>query len=263
MVLVDGAVTIDHALCSTCTQCIAICPRQALSWDGAAPVPFDRSRLPSPEQLDELFRQRRTIRLFTDERIDRALLDQIVATGTYAPTNNYGLRAIVVDDQEMMVALEQIILRFISRIYRLFMKPRLVFAIIRRITPVMDPKDKVKIEEAMARGTSLRSDPAAFVFIVGDRRVALSEASAQYALYNMMLTAQARGLGTCLRGTGQIMLDRLKPARQLLGLEKHEHILGELLLGYPAIKFRNKVAGKRIPIQFLDRRETDGSPVSG
>ena len=57
MTLVDTKVVVDHAVCSSCTQCIAICPEQALSWDGAAPLAFDPSALPSPRQMDELFRR--------------------------------------------------------------------------------------------------------------------------------------------------------------------------------------------------------------
>ncbi len=89
--------------------------------------------------------------------------------------------------------------------------------------------------------------------MVGDRRIALSEASAQYALYNMILYAQVRGIGSRLKGSGQIVLDRNKSARELLALQRHEHILGTLELGYPAVRFRNKVEGKTLPIRWNTR----------
>jgi Fe-S-cluster-containing hydrogenase component 2 len=252
--LVDGTASVDHGLCSTCTQCIAVCPQQALSWNHASPIAFDESRLPSPEQLDELFRQRRTIRFFKEEKMDRTLLEEIVRYGILAPTNNYALRAIVVDDEEIMEELEQMVLRTVKRIYSVVFKPKIVFSLVRMITPSLDPKDKVKMEEALERGRTLPGNPAAAVFIVGDRRVALSEPSAQYALYNMILYAQARGIGSQLRGTGQIFLDKMRPARKRLGLAKHEHILGELLIGYPAVEFRNKVEGKRMSIEWVGER---------
>jgi nitroreductase len=88
------------------------------------------------------------------------------------------------------------------------------------------------------------------VCIVGDKRVPLSEVSAQYALYNMILYAQAKGIGSRLKGIGQIIFDRNKSAKECLGLQKHEHILGMLELGYPAVKFRNKVKGKTLPIRW-------------
>jgi NAD-dependent dihydropyrimidine dehydrogenase PreA subunit/nitroreductase len=250
MALIDDTVRINHEICSTCTQCIATCPEQALSWDHVPPIACDEARLPSPEQLDELFKERRTIRFFRRDKIDRTLLEEIVGYGIYAPTNNYALRAIVVDDEEIIVELEQLILRFITRMYNLVYKPKIVFNLVRRITPALDPKDKVKIEEAIERGRTLGSIPAAVVFIVGDRRIALSEASAQYALYNMILYAQAKGIGSCLRGTGQLLLDRFGAARRRLGLRKHEHILGTLMLGYPAVRFANKVEGKTLSVQW-------------
>jgi nitroreductase/NAD-dependent dihydropyrimidine dehydrogenase PreA subunit len=250
----DGVAQIDQRLCSTCTQCIAICPQQALSWDHVPPVAYENGRLPSAEQLEELFKQRRTIRHFEPDKIDRALIEEIVGYGIYAPTNNYQLRAILVDDAATMKALDGIIVQFVARIYNLLYRSEIVFNLVRAITPAMDPKDKVKMEDDLERGRTFDTLPAATVFIAGDRRIGLSEASAQYALYNMILYAQAKGIGSRLKGTGPIMLDRGRAARKLLGLRKKEHILGTLELGYPAVRFRNKVEGKTMSIQWNGRK---------
>jgi nitroreductase/NAD-dependent dihydropyrimidine dehydrogenase PreA subunit len=251
MALVYDTVRINYELCSTCTQCIAICPEQALSWDHVPPVAYDETRLPSPEQLDELFKERRTIRFFKKDRVDRAVLEEIVKYGIYAPTKNYDLRAIVVDDEEIIGKLDRILLKYVSRTYNVVFKPKIVFNLIRRMTPALQRKDKVKMESALERGHAFHRPPA-IVFIVGDKRIALSEASTQYALYNMILYAQAKGIGSCLWGAAEIFLDRSRAVRERLGLQKHEHILGALGLGYPAVKFRNKVAGKALSIQWND-----------
>lgn len=242
-------VDIDYGLCSTCTQCIASCPQQALCWDHVLPVAYDRARLPSAEQLDELFKERRTIRFFREQRIDRWLLQEIVGYGAYAPTNNYSLRAVIVDDEALMEELEHIILQFVRRIYNVFFRSKILFHLIRMITPAMDAKDKVKMESHLGRGDDFDL-PAAIVFIVGDKRIALSTVSAQYALYNMILYAQAKGVGTRLKGTGQIFLDRSGAARRCLGLRRQEHILGTIELGYPAVRFANKVEGKTLNVQW-------------
>ena len=49
MSLVEGVLMIARDICSTCTQCIAVCPRQALSWQGTAPAVYEPARLPRPE----------------------------------------------------------------------------------------------------------------------------------------------------------------------------------------------------------------------
>ena len=114
------------------------------------------------------------------------------------------------------------------------------------------------MENNLERGYVL-PDPAAVVFIVGDRRIALSVESAQYALYNMILYAQVKGIGTYLWGGGKVMLDNNRTVRKFLGLKKYEHILGAVLMGYPDVKFRNKVEGKTLPVKWvLHRSLTSG-----
>lgn len=249
----DSVAQVDHALCSTCTQCVAICPQRALSWDQVQPVPYDAGRLPSAEQLEELFKQRRTIRRFKETKIEPALVEEIVGLSICAPTNNYDLRAIVVDDPAILEALDAILMRYVSWAYNLLYRPRLVFHLIRAITPAIDPKTKAKIEHGLKTGRAFDSLPAALVFVVGDRRIILSEASAQYALYNMILFAQAKGIGSRINGGIPLTLDRSKRARQCLGLQKQEHILAALELGYPAVRFRNKVEGKSLHITWNGR----------
>jgi nitroreductase/NAD-dependent dihydropyrimidine dehydrogenase PreA subunit len=249
MALVEGTARVEHVYCSTCTQCIAICPQRAVSWNGVPPEPHNRDRLPTPEQIDELLKQRRSVRRFKERKVERPLLEEIIGYGIYAPTNNYHLRAIVVDDKEMIEALDQIIVRFSARILGLFYKPRLLFALLSRLWPSPDYLlNKPKLEEVTERGYTFDHNVSAMVFIVGDKKTPLSEASAQYCLYNMVLYAQTRGVGSCLWGPGQIFLTRTGEARRRLGLERHERIYGTVLLGYPAVKFANKVQGKALPI---------------
>jgi len=244
------SVQVDHALCSTCTQCIAICPRQALSWDRAPAVPYDWDRLPAAEQLDELFKQRRTIRRFDGRKIDRTLIAEIVGYGIYAPTNHYALRAIVVDDPAIMEALDGIVMRFVARVYDLLYRRRAVFNLVRTITPAINAKAKVKMEHGLAQGRTFDTLPAALVLVAGDRRVLLAVESAQYALYTMILYAQAKGIGSRINGGIPLVLDRSRAARERLGLGKREHILATVELGHPSVQFRNKVEGKKMSIEW-------------
>jgi nitroreductase/Pyruvate/2-oxoacid:ferredoxin oxidoreductase delta subunit len=245
---------IDHTFCSTCTQCVAICPQQALSWDHVPAVAYEPSRLPSAEQLEELFKQRRTVRRFKEGRIERALVEEIVGYGIYAPTNNYDLRAVVVDDPAILEVLDAVIMRYVSWVYNLLYRPAPVFNLVRAITPAIGPKTKVKMEHGLQVGRTFDSPPGALVFVIGDRRIILSEASAQYALYNMILYAQAKGIGSRINGGIPLTLDRSRRARSYLGLRKQEHILAALELGYPAVRFRNKVAGKAMSITWNGRK---------
>jgi nitroreductase/NAD-dependent dihydropyrimidine dehydrogenase PreA subunit len=247
----DGGPMIASEFCSTCTQCIAICPTQALAWNHTQPEAYERQRLPLPEQLDELFKERRSIRRFKNQKIDRSLLEEIVGYGTYAPTENFHLRAVIVDDEAILGELEKILMRLTRRIFRWVFGLPLLF----KGAQVMGMahtylRSKSKVEFVVRRGHYFHELPAAFVLIVGKRKIPLSEASAQYALANMMYYAQAKGIGSYLCGNGQLFLDKNRVFRKRLGLGRGENVLGALFLGYPAIKFSNKVTGKRLPIQW-------------
>ena len=126
LTLVDGDIQIDQVLCDGCAQCVAICPRRVLSWDGVPPAAFDRSLLPSSEQLLELFKERRSIRAFKKTRIERALLEEIATCGAYAPTHNHVFKVIIVDDPDLIAQLSASILSINNRIYRLFYQNWLV-----------------------------------------------------------------------------------------------------------------------------------------
>jgi nitroreductase len=250
MTLTDGALSIDRKYCSTCSQCVAICPVQALSWDGVPAIPFDEARLPSSEQLDELFKQRRSARAYQEKKIARSLLEEIVTYGIYAPTHNYGFRAIVVDDEEVILALDRILMRFISLIYGVAYRPKIVEVLARMLGLSEEYLlSKPKLSNALERGAAFRH-PAAIIFVVGDKHVVLSVDSAQYALANMTFYAQVNGIGSCLWGNGPIFMDKSRAARRLLGLKKRERIFGSLFLGYPAVRFKNKVEGRTFPIQW-------------
>jgi nitroreductase/NAD-dependent dihydropyrimidine dehydrogenase PreA subunit len=248
--LIDDTASIDYEFCSTCTQCVAICPEQALSWDGVPPAAFDEARLPSPGQLDELFKQRRSIRSYKKDKIDRALLEEMVNYGIYAPTHNYGFRAVVVDDEEIIEALDRILVRFVSMVYNVAYRPKIVGVLARLIGMSEEYLlNKPKIESSLERGFSFHH-PAAIVFIVGDKRIPLSVDSAQYALANVTFYAQVKGIASCLWGNGPIFMDRSRAARRILGLHRHDRIFGALFLGYPKVRFKNRVEGRRMPIQW-------------
>jgi len=76
LLLEEDSLTIDYEICSTCTQCVAVCPTRAISWDHHPPIKFDCSLYPTPEQVGELFRERPTNRDYTRKAVDRDLLEE-------------------------------------------------------------------------------------------------------------------------------------------------------------------------------------------
>ena len=250
MTLVDDEVQIDYQVCSTCTQCIAVCPQQALSWDGVPPLPFDPDRLPAPEQMDELFKQRRSIRRYKEEKVDRKLLEDIVRYGAYAPSHSHRLRVIIVDDVEAIDLLDRVLLRYIRRIYNAFFRYGVMSTLAGLIGYSREHAlAKPKLVTALDRGQAFRHPPA-ILFIVGSKRYALQEASAYCLLANVTYVAQTKGVGSCLWANGPMVIDKSRQARLRLGIERGERIYGAVLLGYPAVRFRNKVEGRTLDVSW-------------
>lgn len=247
--LTDRKITIDSSLCSTCTQCIAVCPSQALTWNGTVPTKIDCDLLPKPDQIKEFLKERRSVRRFEPKPVDRELLRDIALMSKYAPTNNYGINVIIVDDADLIARLEAECIGFIGKTYRILYKHGLIFNTMRKLTPAVNRLDKIKTERVLKRGNIFQEAPALMV-LVADPRIYHTELSCQYVLYNMALYAQSLGLGSCISGAGKMILSRNKPVKKLLNIPVHQQIVGILFLGYPAVRFQNKVEGIGPEIQW-------------
>lgn len=252
MQIEDNILTINHTFCSLCTQCIAVCPQQVLSWDGVEPEPFNKANFPTSVVIEELLKERRTNRFFKDKNVDPKLLEEVVSYAVYAPTHNFNLRAVIVDDRKLIELMDKRIFRVASRIYKWFFKPRFFYKVVKWLAPGSEHeylKAKPKLEASMARGKNFKSVIPAIVFIVAEKGAALTVESAQYALYNIDLYARTRGLG-CRNLVGNQMFLNTRKFRKSIRLKKNERIYGTMAIGYPSIKFRNKVNGKKISIQW-------------
>ena len=250
----DNVLKINYDYCSTCTQCIAVCPKEALSWENIQPGRYNREMTPDSQQIDELLKERRTIRDFKEKKIDRNLLEEIVNYAVYAPTHSFDMRAIIIDREEAIQEIDRMIYSSSLKIYKYLYKPRIAYPFIRSIAPGRKHeylKAKPKLEAARKRGRNFKTIPPAIIMIVADRRVPLSLESAQYALYSINLYAHTKDLGCRNMVGNQMFLNRNRSIRKLIGLKKYERIYGTMAIGYPAIKFRSKVEGKQFKMQWI------------
>jgi ferredoxin len=248
----DNILKVDYKFCSTCTQCIAICPQQALTWDNVQPTAFNKEVLPTDKQVDELLKERRTIRDFSDRKIDKILLEEIINYGVYAPAHSFDFRAIIVDDDKIKDLIDKILMQVTFRIYNLI-RSVILQKIAKLISPVLEAeylKAKSKLSVVVERNTVFPTFPSAFILIIADKRVPFSLESAQYALYNMNLYSQTKGLGCRNLVGNQRILNKNKSFRKRLGLKKNERICGMIGIGYTKFKFKNKVQGKKMNIQW-------------
>jgi NAD-dependent dihydropyrimidine dehydrogenase PreA subunit/nitroreductase len=256
----SNKISIDYKSCSTCAQCIAACPQRALAWDGSLATLFDAKLMPTLPQMDELLKERRTVRHFTHKRVSRDVLEKVAAYGAYAPTHSHNFRMLIIDDSAIIGLMDKVLMKYSSRLYGLLFKPKAIYSLMRLVAPSMEEeyfRGKTKLEAVISRGSVLRSRPAAFVAVVGGKRTPLNLESAQYLIYNLTLIAQTMGLGCRNLVGNQAILSRNRAFRRAVSLKRADRIFGLVGIGYPSVKYRNKVEGRMLPIQWNDGTQSD------
>lgn len=96
--------------------------------------------------------------------------------------------------------------------------------------------------------------PPVLIFIIGREKAHLSMESAQYTMYTIDLCARTKGLGCRNLVGNQMFINKNKRIRCRLNPAKNEKIFATMGLTDPSIKFRNKVLGKRISVQWNDQQ---------
>ena len=219
MFLKDGKIQIDRTYCSTCTQCIAICPHSALRWKNTASKKFNTERFPSSEQMDELFKQRRTIRYFKEDKPDRRLLEEIINYGAYAPTHSHNFRIVVVDDPGQLDQIDRTVYSFNRKIYKYLYKPKLMHLLV-KITGSSQQEEYLRARPKLEKSLKLKKGyyclPPVILFIVGLKKIPLALESAQYILYNIDLYARSKGLGCRNLVGNQMFFNGTKTIRKII-----------------------------------------------
>ena len=153
-------------------------------------MPFDDKQLPSAEHLAELLAKRRTIREFKNQKLDRALLEEIVDFGVYAPTHNFELRTIIVDDERLIEAMDAAVFRFSRRIYHWIYRNPLMGWLARLSGLAMRKefvKAKPKLKHSLELGRAYKSRPPVVILIVGDEGTTLTRKRPICSLYDKSL----------------------------------------------------------------------------
>ncbi len=233
--------------CITCGHCMDVCTGDAIIHSEFPAEMVHEVRtdlLPTPEQLMELIRGRRSNRALTDKPVPEDALQDILAAARYAPTAENSRRVVVtvIRDAEKLQALEDSVMRFFLFLKRLLMNP-----VVKPLTKLFLPdlyKEAPELERFEKRwrtgerpcscnGTTLLafSAPASYDFAKDDCNLAYQNAS---------LMAEAHGVSQIYMGFIQVALQFMghSKARRLLGLPKGHKSCALMALGMPAFRYK-------------------------
>lgn len=223
-------------LCQNCGHCVAICPHGALSLRTMRPencLPIKRELTLSPEQAEQFFRRRRSIRTYKDKPVDRETIARLIDMARYAPSshNLQPVHWLVISDASEIKRLSGLVVDFMR-------------IMIVDHPEVAGPMHYGRAVESWEKGLDriLRDAPN---LIVAHAPQALSSAQPAciIALTYLELAATSLGLGACWAGYFNAAATSYAPLMDALALPKGYQSFGAMMVGFP------KYVYQRIPLR--------------
>jgi len=235
--------------CIGCGHCGAICPSEAILYHGILPEKNPRggdAPAASPEVLDLLIRERRSVRNYTADPVPEQILDKILDAGKYAPTgtNSQNVHYVVLTSPDQIKQLRKMTLRFGDQIFSrvqswfgsLFLS---LIAGKKTVEYLNDSLPKVMVAlEAMKRGEDRLFFHAPVVMIAhAESWDTCSSFNCSVALYNCSLMAHTLGLGCCFNGFLVSAVNHDRKIKRWLNIPADHRCYSAMSLGYPKMKY--------------------------
>ena len=266
-VLVEGAETMrvtDPALCNLCGHCKAVCPEDAprlpsLNAEEFSPAP-NADNLPKPDQLVALFRSRRSTRIYQRRAVEREKLERVLQAGRFAPSggNRQPLRYVVLQSQERIATVREIAISALGkragRIQEEMERKREGGEVLSMTDQALQTYAGIWLSmlDLLKQGIDrLFYHAPAVVICHGSPATATLEVDAGLAAMQMVLMAEAIGLGTCFCHFLVFAIEESPELRQALQIPEDNKVVVSFMTGYPDVSFTQLVARNPLEVNWL------------
>ncbi len=243
----SGAADINNTLCMQCSHCGTICPVGAVKVDGEPFEAYAESRITDDELIsaaENLILGKRSIRSYRQEKLLPEDLQAVIKAGYMSPTasNTCQVSALVLSGA-YLAAVQKAMIDLMYRVVKTANNP--AGRLILKLIGLKRYAVKSKLNSYYSRLSSAvkgESDPLFFsapcavilTFPKGSERFGRTDCA--LAGQNMMLTAQARGIGSCMIGFAEVVLKN-KKIRRLTGIPDDRSVGLVFTLGYTDRKY--------------------------
>ncbi|MCX5909366.1 MAG: nitroreductase family protein [Deltaproteobacteria bacterium] len=249
--------------CIECGHCEAVCPTGAVVCEAAS-----LERAPgqgpgpavSPETMELLLRERRSVRNYTPDPVPQGVLEKILEAGRYAPTgsNSQNVHYLVLTSPGPISQLGKMTLAFYEK---MFSRVRggvsgFIFALIagrKTVEYLRSTLPKVEYAyERMKKGKDILFYHAPVVMLAhAESWDSSSSFNCSVALYHCSLMAHTLGLGCCFNGFLVNAVNHDRIIKRWLGIPADHKCYSAMTLGYPKVKYLRLV--HRDPLQVTWR----------
>lgn len=218
--------------CMKCQHCLAVCPTGALSILGIEPEECISAELSaSPEAMDALIRNRRTVRQFKKKDVDSDKLEKLFRTASNAPTgkNSRTVQLYVIDNNKDMDAFRE---KVISHLEKLDAEGKLA-----------DGWEFFStVAKAYRKGSDIlfRGAPHLVVATLPEDGPC-PDADGIITLSYMELMASSMGLGALWLGFLAYIFKLAPELKELLNIPEGHKVAYPMLIGEPSVKYHRGV----------------------
>jgi nitroreductase/NAD-dependent dihydropyrimidine dehydrogenase PreA subunit len=276
LIIKGGKAVIQGAESLNCDHCAAACPVDAIR---VAAVDSTLSRFQTftadarwlahgrfdTAALVNLMGSRRSCRNFTDQSVDRTLLEDLVKVGITAPSgsNCQPWTFTLLPDREAVNRLGRRVGDFFRKTNRMAENRWLRTGLKLIGRPELDTYYRLHystVEKGLSawdRGERdlLFHGATAVIVVAADNDASCPCEDALLATGNMMLAAHAMGLGTCLIGFVIEAMRRDKSIARRLGLPDHETAHAVIAIGWPDETYQRVAGRKPAVIRYANSRD--------
>ena len=239
--------------CIGCGHCEAVCPTEAVlhgvTFFEGHPNQGARPAV-SPEALELLLRERRSVRNYTEDPVSQEVLRIVLEAGRYGPTgtNSQNVHYVVLTSLDQISQLREMTIGFYEKVFsraRGRLSGFLVSLVAGRKILEYLRASLPKVEyayEQMRTGKDRVFYHAPVVMLAhAESWDTCSCFNCSVALYHCSLMAHTLGLGCCFNGLLVNAVNRSRKIKRWLGIPADHECYSAMTLGYQNVKYQRLV----------------------
>ena len=250
--------------CISCGHCKAACPEDAIEIPDLYAeefIPF--SRVPdftSPEKLLTFFRARRSTRIYKETPVEKDTIEQIIEAGRFAPTggNRQPLRYVASNSLEKIDEIRTLTFDSLLKQVDQMVNPTKSKSNTDAAPSVVyrTMLDYAELIKDMARACDKGVDrllwhAPALIAIHASKEVESPEIEAGLCAMQMVLMAEALGLGTCFIGFINMASDNSPELKKVMQIPDHHRVITAFVAGYPDVNYYRLVSRKPAQVRWM------------
>ncbi len=233
-----------EARCINCGHCVSVCPHAALSLNKmpiAQCAPIKSELESSADQVEQLLKSRRSIRIYKPEPIQKDVLTNLIDTARYGPTgtNAQPVHWTVIYEAEKVKHLAETVIDWMRGM---------------KNDPVSHPMasyfEPLIIAWDKGKDAVCRSAPHLVIASSSDAQRSGSM-DCTIALTYFSLAALPYGIGTCWAGIVQIAAAMSPTVNKALNLPQGHRCQGAMMVGYPRYQYHRIPLRNEAPVQWV------------